>query len=177
MRSALGRKLRLNIGGTLGPRRSELQIVGPRSPACKAEPGLSGLDGVRRLQIRGIGQHAHFGESAIVEHVGDRIARFDHDQPNGAGLQVAAIGAGPKGGDGSAGNRRERPVESAHDRADPDVRRRPGERIAAAFPLLGIDEPGQSFNGAPLRKRPVPQNQPKSAVKGNYPPVIMSTRA
>jgi hypothetical protein len=28
-----------------------------------------------------------------------------------------------------------------------------------------------------LRKRPVPQNQPKSAVKGNYPPVIMSTRA
>ena len=47
----------------------------------------------------------------MVEHIGDGVARLDHDLAHGAGSEIAAIGAGAEGGDGSAGDRGQRPIE------------------------------------------------------------------
>jgi hypothetical protein len=74
----------------------------------------------QRTLIRGRAR-AHFGERAAVEHVGDGIARFDHDQADRAGFEIAAILARSKGGDRSARNWRQRTIKGAHDRADPDL--------------------------------------------------------
>ena len=81
------------------------------------------------------GPHGHFREGAIVEHFGDRLRAFVIGQ-------TGQIFKSPQ----SAKEAQEIGVSGpSHDCSSPNVRRRPGERIAAAFPLVGIDEPGLSL--------------------------------
>ena len=102
----------------------------------------------RELRLYVVHQHpivsgrarAHFGKRAAIEHVRDGVARFDHDEADRAGFEIAAIIAGPKSRDRSAGNRGQRTIEGAYDRSDRDLMGRAGESISAALPLLGVDE-------------------------------------
>ena len=75
----------------------------PQSPAsARALGSMSNV--VHFGRLAGIGQHPHLCERAIVEHVGDGVASFDHDQPYRAGFQIAAVAARAKSRDRSARN-------------------------------------------------------------------------
>ena len=45
---------------------------------------------------------AHLGKRAAIKHVGDGVARVDHDEADRAGFEVPAIVTGPERGDRSA---------------------------------------------------------------------------
>ena len=49
------------------------------------------LDVIHLRELGRVAQSAQFGERAIVEDVGDGVARLDHDQPDRAGLEVGAV--------------------------------------------------------------------------------------
>src|SRR5882724_10873313 len=51
------------------------------------------------------------GQRAFVERAGERVARLQHRPPDGAGGDVAAIGAGPELRAAGAGDRRERAID------------------------------------------------------------------
>jgi hypothetical protein len=99
---------------------------------------LNGVDANERGAIS-----PQFGQRAIVEDIGDGVARFDHDEPDSAGLQICAVLTWPEGRDGSTGDRREGANERSHDRAHSDFMCGTREPIAAALSLLGIDEPAR----------------------------------
>ena len=101
---------------------------------------LSRLYVIHQLPIVRRRARPHLGERATVQHVGDGVSRFDHDQSNGTGFEIAAIVARSERCYGGAGQGRQRTIESAHDRPDPDLMRRTRQRVAATFALLGVDE-------------------------------------
>ena len=109
--------------------------------------GSRNLNVIHFREVAWIGQHSHLCERAIVEHVGDGVAGFDHDQPDRAGFQIGAVVAWAKGGDRSAGDRRKRAIQRPDDRAHSDLVRRTSQRVSTAFPLLGIDEAGTAQLG------------------------------
>ena len=94
----------------------------------------------RRREALGLCRREEVVQGPIVQNVRDGVPGLDHDESNGAGPQVATIGASSKGGDGGAGEWSQWAIEHPHDRADSDLIRRPGQRVAAAFALLGVDE-------------------------------------
>ena len=92
---------------------------------------LNGVDLNERRTIS-----SQFGERAIVENTGNGVARLDHDEPDGARLQICAVVTWPEGRDGSTGERCEGAIERSHDRAHSDFMRGTREPIAAALSLL-----------------------------------------
>src|SRR5271155_594799 len=120
---------------------------GPNFPglptgAIPSRAPLSSLNVIHQRQLAAGGERAHFGEGATIEHARDGVARGDHDQPDRAGFKVAAIVAGSIRRDRSAGDRGQRAIEGAHDRANSNLVRGTGERIAAALALLRVNEAG-----------------------------------
>ncbi|CAI2934080.1 protein of unknown function [Aminobacter niigataensis] len=80
-------------------------------------------------------------EAAVVEHAGDGLAYLEHHVPDLAGRLVAVVARLVLGAAG-AWDRRQGPVEHAHDMADLDLRRRLGEPVAAVLALAALDEAG-----------------------------------
>jgi hypothetical protein len=83
---------------------------GPNCPglptgAIPSRAPLSSLNVIHQRQLAAGGERAHFGEGATIEHARDRVARGDHDQPDRAGFEVAAIVARSIRRDRSAGDR------------------------------------------------------------------------
>src|SRR5882757_4070631 len=84
---------------------------------------------------------AHFGQRALVEHLGDGLPDLEHQMSDLACRLIAVFTALILGAAG-ARNRRERPVEHAHDMADLDLVGRARQAIAAFLALAALDEPG-----------------------------------
>src|ERR1700761_4109620 len=97
----------------------------------------SDLNMVHQRSIPGGRTSAHFGERGPIEDVRDGVARFDHDEADRAGFQIAAIVAGSERSDRGARYGGERAVERAHDRSDPYLMGRARQRVSAALALLG----------------------------------------
>lgn len=83
----------------------------------------------------------HFGEASLIEHLGDRLPDLEHQMSDLACRLVAVFTALVLGAAG-ARDRRQRPVEDAHDVADLDLVGRPGQAIAAILALAALDEAG-----------------------------------
>ena len=119
-----------------------------RSPKQRRRPeradGLNVIHGHALVRGR---TRAHLGERAMIEDVRDRVSRFDHDQSDRAGFEIAAIVARSKCGDRSARNGGQRAIESAHDRAHPDLMRRARKSVPSAEWAVGSEL--SLGNGAP----------------------------
>jgi hypothetical protein len=78
------------------------QPLGSRARQKRARPARSTSFHLyvvhQHLIIRGRAR-AHFSERVMIEHVGYSVARFHHDQADGAGFEIAAILARSKCGD------------------------------------------------------------------------------
>jgi hypothetical protein len=95
---------------------------------------------IRELpQIR---SRAQLRQGSIVEQVGNGVSRLDHDQANGAGRNVFAIGARPKSRDRGAGDGSKRAIKNPDDGADPDLVCGTGKRVTSASTLFRVDKPG-----------------------------------
>ena len=90
---------------------------------------------------------AHLGKRGVIEHARNGVARFNHDDTNGAGFEVVAIVAGSKRSDRGARDWRQRTIEGAHNRAHADFVGGASQCISSAFALLGIDETRVSQRG------------------------------
>src|SRR6202011_1007540 len=99
-------------------------------------PGPRTSNAMQQIFFVFAGQRSHLREGATVEHGGDRVAGFEHDETDTAMLLVGAILAAPVGILAGAGDGSERPIEDANDMANLDFMRRPGQRVAAALALF-----------------------------------------
>jgi serine/threonine protein kinase len=107
--STKSRRLRAPATNLKRPMRASCK----RGPNCPRRPTgaipqpspASSLNVIHQRQLAAGGERAHFGEGATIEHARDRVARGDHDQPDRAGFEVAAIVAGSIRRDRSAGDR------------------------------------------------------------------------
>src|SRR5690606_6658725 len=111
-------------------------LIGASPPPRTARSGLL----LQRLFQFG-GAVAHLGQAALVEHIRDRLPHVEHHVPDLACCLVAIV-TGLIAGAAGAWERRQRPVEYAHDVTHHDLLGRPCEAIAALLALAALHEAG-----------------------------------